>query len=532
MQAAYNQRMNELLRARREIRAKFDAAQTFSANENHWENADHFDPHSAASITVRRALRSRSRYEVIENNPYLKGTLLTLANDFVGRGPRLQIIDERLTEAQQAEIEDNHADWASEIKMRQKLWRMKMAKFTDGETFAIPFVNRNRRQQYPIPLDFYIIETDRISTASYAQPPPPPDRKIGEIDGVRFDAYEQPTEFFLLNRHPGGFALDIFNPSPDANAGKWIDAKYMIHWFRRDRGWLRGIPELTPSLPLCALLRRYTLSIVRHAEVLADFTILLETENPASPNPLIKDELGNLFDDPFDLWPIEMGMMSNLPYGYKVKQLESVPLGQQYDTFTGALLREIMRPMLAPFNIASGSSKDSNMASGVLDNYIYQSGQNSERASCEEDVLEAMFYFWWNEATRSQGYLKKFTDADRTFANRPPKHRWRWDRVGIEHTDPQKVAQALQIMQQSKMMTDGDIQETYFNRDVRVWQNEILRDKKFRDKIDPQPAPATPAPGKPGGTSPPQKKPAAKKAAARRRRHGSTGRSQLFPSGA
>jgi hypothetical protein len=66
----------EVFRLRKEIntmRAKYDAAQTVTSNEHHWSNADTLDPHAANSPDVRRKLRARSRYEIIENNPYLKG---------------------------------------------------------------------------------------------------------------------------------------------------------------------------------------------------------------------------------------------------------------------------------------------------------------------------------------------------------------------------------------------------------------------------------------------------------------------------
>lgn len=511
LQSAYGQVFSKLLKMRRDVRAKFDAAQTFTANENHWENADHLDPHAAASASVRRNLRSRSRYEVIENNPYLKGTLLTISNDFIGSGPKLQVTDKRLTKSRRQIIEEKFMDWCAVTGIRQKIWRMRMAKFTDGESFMIPYANKNRRLKYPLELDFHVIETDRISSESLWSTP---SKVYGEIDGVRFDSYENPLAYHVLYQHPGGSALNIFNPD-SAHNGKWINAKYVIHWFRQDRGWLRGIPEITPSLPLCALLRRYTLSIVRHAEVLADFTILLETDNPGSPNPLDKDTFGNLSDDPFDIWPIEMGMMSNLPYGYKAHQMESVPLGTQYDAFVGALLREIMRPILAPFNIASGTSKDSNMASGVLDQHIYTGGQTAERISCHESVLCWIFYFWWNEAIRTPGYLgDNFLASDRTFQEQPPKYRFRWDRVSIDHTDPQKCAEALKVLHDKRFLTDADIQEGYYNRDVETWRDEIREDQKFRDELEPvnpedRPPPVAPEPG----GSKAGKKPAKKKKA-------------------
>ncbi len=47
----------------------------------------------AGSVNVRRILRNRARYEVA-NNSYARGIVLTLANDVIGTGPRLQMLAE------------------------------------------------------------------------------------------------------------------------------------------------------------------------------------------------------------------------------------------------------------------------------------------------------------------------------------------------------------------------------------------------------------------------------------------------------
>ncbi len=73
------------------VRAKFDAAQTTDENRRHWANADLLSPDAAASMDVRAILRSRARYEVA-NNSYARGIVLTLANDTIGTGPRLQML--------------------------------------------------------------------------------------------------------------------------------------------------------------------------------------------------------------------------------------------------------------------------------------------------------------------------------------------------------------------------------------------------------------------------------------------------------
>lgn len=471
---------------RQQVRAKWDAAQTVLGNSNHWGQADNLDPHGAASYEVRRLLRSRSRYEVIENNPYLKGIVLTIANDFVGRhGPRLQITDKRIAPERRKLIEDRYAAWQRVIKLRKKLWRMRMARLVDGETVVRAYTNRNRRSMIPISLDFQVLECDRMSSQlSAAVTPAQGPSKWNEIDGVRFDNYENPVQYHILDQHPHTTISYLFTGQIEPMGGKWVDAKYVLHWFRQDRGWLRGIPELAPSLPLCALLRRYTLAVVRHAETNADITVLLESDLPAYQDAWT-DGNGNLLeDDPFDTFPLEMGTAMTLPKGYRAKDLGSVPLGVQYDAFVGALLREITRPILSPFNISSGSSKDSNMASAVVDTHLYAGGQNADRADCECEVLDPMTELWWYEAIRIPGYIgDDLLAGDPQFRNTMPDHVWRWDRVGLDHTDPARVAQAIKILHDKRLLTDRDYQEGYMNRDLEDWQEDIKQDDAFRETL-------------------------------------------------
>jgi len=73
------------------VRGRYDAAQTTPDNRKHWANADHLSADAAATPEVRRTLRNRARYEVA-NNSYARGIVLTLANDVIGTGPRLQML--------------------------------------------------------------------------------------------------------------------------------------------------------------------------------------------------------------------------------------------------------------------------------------------------------------------------------------------------------------------------------------------------------------------------------------------------------
>lgn len=466
--------------------ARWDASQTSDDNANHWQFTDNLDPHSAAASSIRRILRIRSRYELMENNPYLKGCILTLGNDFIGGGPKLQIIEdaEGWSDDHRQLVERKFSHWWNACGMTSKLWRMRLAKLVDGETFAFAFTNDNRKLEHrsmPVKLDYYLVETDRVASPWGSNGMITGDN-TRELDGLRWDKYDQPISYNLLPYHPGSTVFPGRTVTPN-----WVPADMVLHWFRQDRSWLRGIPEMAPSIPLCALLRRYTLAVVSAAEIAADFAGVIESDGPSVGNPW-----ANAQDDPFDTFPAERGMILRLPWGYSLKQLEAKQPIQTYDIFVNSLLREILRPMCLPFNIGAGTSKESNMASAVVDSHIYRGSQYRERQHCNEANLDTAFCLWYAEARLIDGYLEVPEVPDTFF----PKRDWGWDQVGLDHTDPQKVMEALKIASEKGFLTDRDIQRTYYNRDVEAWREEIAKDQKFREehglKEDPNQQPAFP----------------------------------------
>ena len=251
------------------LRAGFDAAKTTDENRRHWAEADHLSADAAATPDVRRVLRARARYEAA-NNSYAKGIVSTLANDCVGTGPRLQVLTD--DPDANAAIEAEFAAWAKAVDLPGKLRTMRMAKAVDGEAFAL--LTTNPEIASAVLLDLRLIEADQVATptmrlASF----------LGErdVDGIEFDAFGNPTFYHVLRAHPGSlFGL------PTAEFDR-VPASGMVHVFRVDRpGQSRGIPELTPALPLFAQLRRYTLAVLGAAETAADFAGILYTDAPAA----------------------------------------------------------------------------------------------------------------------------------------------------------------------------------------------------------------------------------------------------------
>ena len=124
------------------VRARFDSAATNEDNRRHWANADALSADSAANADVRRTLRNRSRYEVA-NNSYARGIVLTLANDTIGTGPRLQMLTD--ADGLNRDVERQFDLWAQEVGLAEKLRTMRMARAQDGEAFAILVNNPDRK---------------------------------------------------------------------------------------------------------------------------------------------------------------------------------------------------------------------------------------------------------------------------------------------------------------------------------------------------------------------------------------------------
>ena len=160
------------------LRARYDAAQTTAENIKHWALADALSADSAATPDVRKKLRERSRYEVA-NNSYAKGIVLTLANDCIGTGPRLQLLTDN--SGMNRRVETAFAEWSKAISLAEKLRTMRMAKSTDGEVFAV--LTANPRIDSPVMLDLKLIEAERVASPVMSLFP-----TTSDIDGIHLAA--------------------------------------------------------------------------------------------------------------------------------------------------------------------------------------------------------------------------------------------------------------------------------------------------------------------------------------------------------
>ena len=121
----------------------------------------------------------------------------------------------------------------------------------------------NPRVDSPVKLDLRLIEADQVTTPDLIRSLP----TLSAVDGIVFDALRQPGRVPRAQEPSGRQPRAASSLDYDR-----VPAASMIHYFRADRpGQSRGIPEITPALPLFAQLRRFTLAVLAAAETAADF---------------------------------------------------------------------------------------------------------------------------------------------------------------------------------------------------------------------------------------------------------------------
>jgi len=421
------------------VRGKYDAAQTTLENRRHWIQADHLSANSAISAEVRRTLRSRARYEVA-NNPYAKGIVLTLANYVVGTGPRLQMLTDD-PEANRV-IEKEFTRWCRAVGLAHKLRTMRVGQSESGECFGL--LATNPRVAAPVQLDVRLIEADQVASPAFGGAAVRlfdgstvrngmmryPNSQTAEqsnslIDGIILDWFGNPVAYTILRRHPGDTSA-LRTGSADFDV---FPAKSVIHLFRAERpGQNRGVPEITPALPLFATLRRYTLAVLSSAEQAALPSGVIYTDAPADA------EAASV--EPMDTVEMDRGTWLTMPFGWKIGQLKAEQPTTVYADFKHEIINEIARCLNMPFNIAAGNSSGYNYASGRLDHQAFFKAIRIDQAYLGDVVLDRVLKAWIDEAVLIEGYLPQ---SVRTLDVDLP-HQWFWD--GFEHVDPAKEANA------------------------------------------------------------------------------------------
>jgi len=403
--------------APRPIRARYDAAQPGGTHAKHWTNADYLSPDAASSPAVRKTLRSRCRYEAC-NNSYAAGIISTLANYVVGTGPQLRLIapmdaSDRV-QRNLLKLAQAFNAWAWDIGLGRKLQAMRRAKSTDGEGFGM-LVTRPKPLN-GISLGVTIFEADMVTDPELAAMLDPT-----KPEGIELGPDGEPARYKVLKVHPGSGASALYE-----SAAITVPADQMLHWYDETRpGLHRGIPEITPALPMFAQLRRYTSAVITAAEAAANFAGILQTDAP--PDGEAEGvEVGTTFD-------LEKGTLVSAPAGWSLSQVKAENPGPMHETFIKCIVREIGRCIDMPYAVAAMDASGHNFSSMRGDWQAFFQSILTQRYGCEQQALDKILNAWMAEA-RYVFPLQFPTEWD-----------YQWDWPAAEPTDPVKQAMADEI---------------------------------------------------------------------------------------
>jgi lambda family phage portal protein len=377
-----------------------------------------------------------------------------------------------------ARIEDAFEQWSRAVDLAGKLRTMRLARAESGEAFAL--LVSNPAIGSPVSLDLKLIEADQVCTPLLRR------GRSDEVDGIVLDQWGNPSAYRVLKRHPGDSGL-LRAPIDDLTAYDTYVASAVVHYFRADRpGQLRGIPDITPALPLFAQLRRYTLATIAAAETAANFAAVIYTDAPPNgeADPL----------EPMDEVELEQRLATVLPGGWKLGQVHAEQPTTTFGEFKREILNEIARCLNMPFNVAAGNSSGYNYASGRLDHQVYFKSLRVDQHHLQLAVLDRILTAWLNEAVLVEGLLPQ---SMRERGALLPAHAWFWD--GVEHVDPAKEATA----QATRLANHTTTLAAEYARQGRDWEQELRQRAKERalmDELGLSPTPTTPT--TPTGTPP------------------------------
>lgn len=429
--------------ARRVVQARFDVAQTTADNRKHWTHADGLSARAAMSPAVRRVIRLRSRYEA-ENNSWYAGILRTAVNHIVGgTGPRLQVLTADVNINRR--IEMAFAKWATQVDFVDMLRIAVESYWRDGECYMM---RAEKPRQSPVALDVRLFEADQVSSPwdSSAW------KNDFEDDGIRFDRSTNEQLIYVYDHHPGG------NVWASTMSGQWYPAKSVVaHLFRAERpGQVHGIPRATPALQTLPIMRRQELATLYSAETAANFAMYLKT-NGVTPAAMPE---GSDFSE----IEITRNMLTTLPEGWEIGQVDPKQPGPQYEMFQRQALMSFCRCTNMPYTLAAGTGKDANFSSfkGDMRN-VWEPEVKVEQNRIEVMLLAPVVRWFLESAVFAPGLLAG-APAIQDIA-----YSWQW--APLPQLDVIESAQAAEMMVSSGQISMSAL----YMKNGSDWMTESAR---------------------------------------------------------
>jgi capsid protein len=444
---------------RKSIEANWDVL-TKRNDTDQWNGVRRLAANSEETRNTRQSLRDMARYELL-NNPHLRGLITKIANEAVGRGPRISIEPRTSSESSlraAAKLEELWREYATEVKFTEKLRLMITERPTGGESFTCWYHNPNLKT---VPIGVAVYEGDQFESEVWDDWSAKRGENDGAVDGIHYDSYGNVTGYDRLPFHP------YANTGWESNSPEFVDASTCFHWFRKDRpSQHRGVSEVAPMLQIYAHMRRFIESKVGQEELRAKLMGAINTG--FSPDSGCAD----LGDEPIDML-IGDGQFTTLPDGWQVDMFNFPVTGAGIAEFMRTCLAWATQALVVPWNIAAGDSSDYNFASGRLDfisfyNYI-------DIIRDELDQFLTRFFKEWIEFAKLNRSMPSGLGNFKSV--------WRWDKREV--IDVAKQANADTKLYEANLLDMSDYagrqgysQQEFAERQIR---DEVMRIKLRQD---------------------------------------------------
>lgn len=423
--------------------AAYDAARTTRNNQRHWGYADYKSADLDANQAVRKQLRIRARYQ-FNNNSYCKGIVSTIANDVVGTGAKIQV--NSANDSFSDKVEKDFTEWCKAVGLAEKLRTAESCKIVDGQAFLL--LTTNPKLNNTVKLDIQLIDADRVTSdvVSFTDP---------VIDGMELDRYGNVINYTVYDKHPSENCLAKLQN---------IKAKYMVHLFCSDRaGQHRGVSQLAPALELFAQLRDWTQATLTAAQTAACITAFIQTDAPAGGQA---EQI-----EPLETIPLEQGQLMTLPAGWKFSATKAEQPVSTYAQFKDEIISEIGRCLNIPYNICKCDSQNASYASSRLDTQIYFKTIKLEQQYIIRNCLQRIFQAWLQQYTLNGAViLPQF------------EHCFMFEMGMVEHSDPQKMANAQSIQLKNLTTTLAEIYAEK-GKDYEKELRQIAYEKKLMEQL-------------------------------------------------
>lgn len=442
-------------------------------------------------------IRQRCR-DLVANDGHAAAFVATMAANVVGTGitPQSRVEatdiegDEATANQLQDAIEAAWARWMPWADAGERLHFLDIQEqafrqiLTNGEVFILrQHIADDPRRPYPLAVQ--LVEADRIDT-------PPEQRSNKNIRaGIELGDRGQPVAYYIRRTHPGDGTLAAAPEQKKYDRVSAYDAEgrpNVLHLYQQIRpGQTRGMPILTPVLPLFKDLQDYLEAEVVGARVDACYTVFVRRPS-AYEAALARSEPGNGQRRE----TLEPGIIEYLEEGEDITAFNPQRPGSQFDAFITRILRIIGAP--------AGLSYE------TLTKDFSKSNYSSARAA----LLEARRHFraWQQWLARrlcqplwemliEQAYLAGDLGEIDYYANPPAYAAVRWILPGWDWLDPQKEVNASQTSIASHLSTLAD-ECAARGADWQANLEQAAREARYRRELGlPDPTASTPQPAAP-----------------------------------